>query len=122
MDGGGGWKTWSVTELLRGRIIGLVFENFAIVGFVSIRSPVTLHFSGLDIDDRNALIQVPVGDVCFVRFCIHENRSGPAEVLRIITVCDQCTLAICIGRAVPAPARVSVLFNELSVPGKSENV
>src|SRR5690606_21982314 len=94
-------------ELLGQRFTGSV--GLALVnGTVAICTPVTLEFTGIQIDNRHALAAVAIGQENFVCLCIDSQFCNLAEV--------RCAVAV------SRIAWLTVLGYELSVTGEYEDV
>src|SRR5439155_10136531 len=76
-----------VVEPLGGRSLselGARRELQTVIGFLSVRSPMTLVSAGGGIKDDDTVVEVSVGHKQLIGLPVHEQAGGPAQVLDIV--------------------------------------
>ena len=115
-----------VRELLRRCLAGLVARHRQVGRRLAVRAPNALDLAVVEVDDRDAVVQVTVRDVAFVRLRIDEDLGDAAVVVHVLAVGDIAGLRTG-GRSglevrVLAGAGLAVLRHELAVARELQDV
>ena len=77
-----------IAELLRGRRLGLVGTEVRVIGLVAVGAPVAFQLPGVGVDDRDALVQVAVGEIRLVGCRVDEDLRDAAECHLVVAAAD----------------------------------
>ena len=110
-----------VAELARQRRGRIVRAEVGVRRRLAVGAPDPLDLAAVEVDDRDALVQVTVGHVAFVRLRIDEDLGDAAEVLHVEAVRAIDRL---VGgrRRILARAGLAVLRHELAVARELQDV
>ena len=110
-----------IPELLRGRRLGLVGTEVRVVRLVAVRAPVPFQLAGVGVDDRDALVQVAVGEIRLVGRGVDEDLRDAAERHLIVAAADVGRLPLRVVRTL-ARSRLPDLQQELALLRELEHL
>src|SRR5262245_33989309 len=108
-------------ELLRRRRVGLIWTEVLVIRLVAVCAPVAFELSGVGVDDRDALVQVAVGEIRLVLFGVDEDLRDAAERHLIVAAADVRRLTVFVQRTL-AGIGVADLEQELAALRELEHL
>src|SRR5262245_35891887 len=108
-------------ELLRRRRVGLIWTEVLVIRLVAVCAPVAFELSGVAVDDRDALVQVAVGEIRLVLFGVDEDLRDAAERHLIVAAAHVSRLAVFVQRPL-ARFGVADLEHELAALRELEHL